>query len=154
MSKSTAARLLWLGNNWLIAIVGGALAALLAAYAIGAIGHIVGYEKPVALPTSPAGPILLQVQSDRIVAGRQPVTISVFISGLTPDGSIHAMLYRPDGATMDSLGAFADTQGNFTFTPQWFPGTASSPNPLGYYRIVIDDDATGATATCLVRVVR
>lgn len=61
----------WLSNNWRIAIVGGALAALPGTYVVAAIYHALGASTPFALPTSP-GPILIQVDPDRIVATQGP----------------------------------------------------------------------------------
>lgn len=144
----------WLGNNWLIAIVGGALAALLGTYAVAAINHALGATTPVALPTS-SGPILIQVDPDRIVAAQGTATIAVYITGLTPDGAVDADLNEPDGGTYIGESATADSQGDFTFSPRWSPTfTGGGATPLGNYRITIRDTTTGATATAILQVVQ
>jgi hypothetical protein len=143
----------WLANNWLIAIVGGALAALLGTYVVAEFNHLTGASTPVALPTSP-GPILLQVEPDRIIATQGPTTITVYISGLTPDGTINADLNEPDGGTYVGESAIADTQGDFTFTPRWSPTySGGGATPSGNYRITVRDAATGATATAVVQII-
>jgi hypothetical protein len=144
----------WLGNKWLIAIVGGALAVLLGTYAVAAINHTLGTSAPVALPTSP-GPILIQVDPDRIVATQGPAIIAVYVTGLTPDGAVDADLNEPGGGTYFGESASADSQGEFTFTPRWSPTfNGGGSTPIGNYRITIRDAATGATATSIVQVVR
>lgn len=143
----------WLANNWLIAIVGGALAGLLATYAVAEINHVTGASAPVTLPTS-TGPILIQVDPERVIATKGPTTIAVYISGLTPDGTVDADLNEPDGGTYIGESALADTQGDFTFTPRWSPTfTGGGATPTGDYRITVRDAATGATATAIVEIV-
>jgi hypothetical protein len=143
----------WLANNLLIAIIGGALACLLGTYAVAEINHVTGASAPVALPTSP-GPILIQVDPDRIVAAQGSATIAVYISGLTPDGTVDADLNEPDSGTYVGESAIADTQGDFTFTPRWSPTfKGGGATPTGDYRITIRDAATGATATAIVQVI-
>lgn len=149
MSKFSA----WLGNNWLIAIVGGALAAIIGTYAYAYISHAVSSNTPAVQSPGP-GPVLIQVYPDRVAATKGGATIQVYVSGLTPDGAVEGDLNEPDGGTYYGESAEADAQGDWTFSPRWSPSfTGGGSTPLGDYRITILDKSSGATATAILHVV-
>lgn len=144
----------WLANNWLLAIVGGTLATLLGTYAYTAISHAFGAGHPARLPSS-VKPIHIQVYPDHISARQGSAVVGVFVSGLTPRGTVDADLDEPGGGSYFVESTMADTQGNLTFDPKWSPTYSDGGStPLGDYRIVIRDRTSGATATANLLVLR
>jgi hypothetical protein len=146
----------WLGNNWLITVIGGVIATVLGTYIYNAYFSSNSPASSAAASQSTSGSaILIQVDPDQISSRNGPATINAYVSGLTPDGAVEGDVFDPSGSTYYVESTSADPEGDWTFAPRWSPTYPhGGETPIGNYRITIVDKTTGATATAILHVIQ